>query len=76
MQVVLPTLAPEVHPLLGLLDDGVAVGFPLQVPGDCGSQKPEGCSLRMYHGNSGNKQNVQGRLNVSYAVSNNVIGSL
>src|SRR4029434_2476044 len=28
--------------LLGLLDDGVDVGFPLQVPGDCGSQKPEG----------------------------------
>src|SRR4029434_19224 len=41
-QVVLPKLAQEVHPLLGLLDDGVDVGFPLQIPGDCGSQKPDG----------------------------------
>src|SRR4029434_5908430 len=41
-QVVLPKPAQEVHPLLGLLDDGVDVGFPLQIPGDCGSQKPEG----------------------------------
>src|SRR4029434_5474336 len=35
-------LVQEVHPLLGLLDDCVDVGFPLQVLGDCGSQKPEG----------------------------------
>ena len=37
-----PKLAQEVNFLLGLLDDCVDVGFPLQVPGDCGSQKPEG----------------------------------
>src|SRR4029434_10530669 len=41
-QVVLPKLSQEVHPLLGVLDDCVDIGFPLQVPGDCGSQKPEG----------------------------------
>ena len=42
MQVVLPELTQEVHPLLGVFDDCVDVGFPLQVPGDCESQKPEG----------------------------------
>ena len=40
-QVVLPKLAQEVQPLLGLLENCVDVGFPLQVPGDCGSQKLE-----------------------------------
>ena len=40
-QVVLPKLAQEVQPLLGLLENFIDVGFPLQVPGDCGSQKPE-----------------------------------
>ena len=39
-------LAQEVHPLLGLFDDSVDVGFPLQVLGDCGSQKPEGFHSR------------------------------
>src|SRR4029434_407712 len=41
-QVVLPKLAQEVHPLLGLLDDRGDVGFALQMSGDCRSQKPEG----------------------------------
>src|SRR4029434_11116672 len=42
MAIYSPKLAQEVHPLLGLLDDGVDVGFPLQVLGDCGTHKPEG----------------------------------
>ena len=45
-QVVLPELAQEVHPLLGLFDDCIDVWLPLQVLGDCGTQKPEGFHSR------------------------------
>ena len=45
-QVVLPELAQEVHPLLGLFDEGFDVSLPLQVLGDCGTQKPEGFHSR------------------------------
>ena len=45
-QVVLPELAQEVYPLLGLFDDCFDVWLPLQVLGDCGTQKPEGFHSR------------------------------
>ena len=45
-QVELPQLAQEVHPLLGFFVDGVDVGGPLLILGDCGSQKPEGLHNR------------------------------
>src|SRR4029434_9539616 len=45
-QVIFPELAQEVHPLLGLFEDCIYVWLPLQVLGDCGTQKPEGFHSR------------------------------
>lgn len=49
---LLPELVQQVQPLLGLFPDGVNVGGPLRVLGDCGSQKPEGLYRSMMRGSS------------------------
>ena len=41
-QVELTHLTQKVQPLLALPPDKVFVGYPLQVPGNCGSQELEG----------------------------------
>ncbi|XP_061647541.1 paired box protein Pax-7-like isoform X4 [Phyllopteryx taeniolatus] len=55
-QAVLPQKPQEVHPLLGLFEDGVDVDLPLQVLRDCNSQELEGLDGR--HGAVGQSCNI------------------